>query len=146
MKMHISVRLWLLIGLIAMLSGCGSGASLKDIPGSVSVDGKAADGAVVMFHPTDASLPHVATGQAGADGKFHVTYNQKKGIPVGKYKVTVIWPDPSMKPTESQKMMGLAPDAPDLLKGKYGSKTNSPLEMDVTSGMKELPPIEIKGM
>jgi len=143
--MQIHGRLWLVIGLIAVLSGCGSGASLKDIPGSISVDGKGADGAVVMFHAADASLPHVATGQADADGKFHVTYNQQKGIPVGKYKVTVIWPDPSMKPTESQKMMGLTPDAPDLLKGKYGSKSSSTIEIEVTSGMKELPSIEIKG-
>jgi hypothetical protein len=138
-------RLCLVIGLISVLLGCGSGASLNDIPGSVRVDGKGADGAVVLFHSADGSIPHVATGQADADGKFHVTYNQQKGIPVGKYKVTVVWPDPAMKPTESQKMMGLTPDAPDLLKGKYGSKSSSTIEIEVTSGMKELPSIEIKG-
>jgi hypothetical protein len=143
--MQISVRLGLVIGLLVMLVGCGSGASLNDIPGSVSVDGKAPEGAVVMFHPMDSSIPHVATGQTGADGKFHVTYDKKVGIPVGKYKVTVVWPDPAMKPTESQKMMGLAPDAPDLLGGKYASKASTPLEMEVTSGMKELRPIEVKG-
>jgi hypothetical protein len=143
--MHISVRLWLVFGLLAILSGCGSKVSVNDIPGSVSVDGKAPEGAVVMFHPMDASVPNVATGQTGADGKFRVNYDKKVGIPAGKYKVTVVWPDPASKPTESQKMMGIAPDAPDLLGGKYASKASTPLEMEVTSGMKELPPIEVKG-
>ena len=142
--MQTSVRFWSIVGSLMVLVGCGSGVSLNDIPGSVSVDGKPADGAVVMFHPLDASIPHVGTGQAGADGKFHVTYDKRMGIPNGKYKVTVIWPDPAAKPTESQRMMGLAPDAPDLLAGKYASKGTSPLELEVTSGLKELPPIDCK--
>lgn len=143
MKMHNSARAWLIVGFVAMMFGCGS-VSLNDIPGSVSVDGKAPDGAVLLFHPLDAKMTSVGSGQAGADGKFRVNYDKRAGIPVGKYKVTVIWPDPASKPSDSQRMMGLAPDVPDLLGGKYASKASTPLEIEVTSGMKELPPIECK--
>jgi hypothetical protein len=143
--MHTSVRLSLVVGLLALSIGCGSKANLNNVTGSVSVDGKPAEGAVVMFHPTDPSIKNVASAIAGADGKFQVTYEKQTGIPVGKYKVTVIWPDPATpKPTDAERMTGLGPEAPDLLAGKYASRGTTPLEIEVTGGMKELPPLDCK--
>ena len=137
--------LWLLVGMVAVSGGCGSsGPTLVDLPGSVSVDGAAPEGAIVMFHPTDPKIQHVATAVSGSDGKFRVNCDKRNGIPSGDYKVTVVWPDPSVKPTDSQRMMGLAPDAPDLLEGKYATPKKTTLTIKVTDGMKELPPIEIK--
>ncbi|MCU0707295.1 MAG: carboxypeptidase-like regulatory domain-containing protein [Pirellula sp.] len=130
--------------LAATFTGCESGMTLYDIPGSISIDGAAPEGATVMFHPTNDKLGYVATANVGSDGKFKILCNAKPGIPEGSYKVTVTWPDPSKKPTQQQMMTGLVDDAPDLLKGAYAGKASTPLTMDVTPSMKELPPIEIK--
>jgi hypothetical protein len=126
------------------VSGCGSGPRLYDIPGSITINGTAPEGATVMFHPVDDKLGYVPTANVGSDGKFKVVCNMKPGIPEGNYKVTVVWPDPSKKPTQQQMMTGLGGDAPDLLKGAYASKASTPLTMEVKSSMKEIPPIEIK--
>ncbi len=114
-----------------------------DIPGSISVDGKSPEGATIMFHPTDPKQPLVSTAAVGTDGKFKVVTDMNPGIPVGSYKVTVIWPDPSKQPTAAQRMTGLHDDGPDLLGGKYANRDQSPLTMEVTGDMKELPNISI---
>ena len=67
----------------------------------------------------------------------------RPGIPVGSYDVTVTWPDPSVKPTESQRMQGLFDGGPDLLKGKYSMLGKSGLVQEVTASSKDLPPIEL---
>jgi hypothetical protein len=141
--MRNKICLGFLVGMFAMSVGCGSGPTLTDLPGSISVDGAAPEGAVVMFHPTDPK-DQVATAVATSNGSFRVNCNKQKGIPAGDYKVTVIWPDPSVKPTDRERMTGLAPDAPDLLEGKFATPQKTTLTMKVTDGMKELPPIEIK--
>jgi hypothetical protein len=144
-KRQPSFALALLLCSVALVfSGCESGLTLYDIPGSISVDGAAPDGATIMFHPIDEKLGYVATANVGSDGKFKVLCNTKPGIPEGSYKVTVTWPDPSKKPSQQQMMTGLIDDAPDLLRGAYAAKAGTPLSMEVNSSMKELPLIEIK--
>jgi acetoacetate decarboxylase len=97
-----------------------------------------------MFHPNDKKVTFVPTAHVGSDGKFKVVSDLKPGIPAGNYKVTVIWPDPSKKPSQSQMMTGLFEDAPDMLKGAFASPDKTPLAMEVTSSLKELPVLEIK--
>lgn len=128
---------------LMLLPGCGSGPSLYDIPGSITVDGAAVEGANIMFHPDDPKAAWVPTASSGPDGKFHVTCLTKPGIPLGTYKVTVVWPDPSKKPTQQQMMTGLYEDAPDMLKGAFAAKASTPLKIEVTSTMKELPPLQL---
>lgn len=135
--------LWILIGLVAISSGCGSGPRLYDIPGTITIDGTIPDGATVMFHPTDIKLGYVAIANIGPEEKYKVTCETKPGIPAGSYKVTVTWPDPAKKPSFANMNSGTMEDAPDLLKGAYASKHNTPLTMEVTSSMKEIPPITI---
>jgi hypothetical protein len=86
----------------------------------------------------------IPSAQADASGKFTIITDGKNGIPTGSYDVTVTWPDPSVKPTESQRMQGLAEPGPDLLAGKYGKKGASGLKVDISAASKELPAFDLK--
>ena len=131
---------WLVIGLC--LCGCSNSPSLVPVTGSVTVGGKPATGAVIMFHPEDEAQA-VASGVADSEGKFKLVSGGESGVITGRYKVTVIWPDPSKKPTEAQVMMGTADTGPDLLKGKYALKNKTPLTTEITASTVNLPPFEL---
>lgn len=127
------------LSLVLLFLGCGpSGPQIVHVVGSITVGGKPAEGAILYFHPATDALS-TASATAKPDGTFVVMYNSAEGIPVGKYKVTAIWPDPAKKPTQAQLMMGTAEVGPDLLKGKYATKAGTSLEVDITGQTKELP-------
>ncbi|MFM2217228.1 MAG: hypothetical protein RL240_1546 [Planctomycetota bacterium] len=127
------------------LTGCGNGGpSLVNVTGTINVDGKPAEGATMIFFPNDAAMTLIPSAQADAGGKFTVITDGKNGIPTGSYDVTVTWPDPSVKPTESQRMQGLSEPGPDLLAGKYGKKGASGLKVDISASSKELPAFDLK--
>jgi hypothetical protein len=107
--------------------------------------GKPASGAVLMFHPDTDPTGVTASGTAGEDGTFVLTSGVDKGVTPGTYTVTVVWPDPSVKPTAAQMMQGMIEQGPDLLKGAYATKNVSKLKMEITSATTELPPIEVDG-
>jgi hypothetical protein len=136
-----SVGLALALTLV-VLCGCSKGPRLVPVTGKVTVGGKPAEGAVAMFHPDDSTLP-VSSATATADGTLSPYTNSQPGLMEGHYKVTITYPDPTKKPTQAQIMMGTADVGPDLLKGKYGSKTTTTLSADVTAGMQTLPPFEL---
>ena len=127
------------------LPGCGSRqGSYVDVEGSVSVDGKPAAGATVMFFPTHSSARYVSTGQVGDDGKFKLVTETKPGVPVGNYEVTVTWPDPSAEPSDAQRMQGIVEDGPDVLNGRYANRNASGLIADIEKGQKEVGPFALK--
>lgn len=132
--------------LTIFVSGCSvsDDEKLIQVFGSIKVDGKPAEGATLLFHPEGAQASTVASGTSGSDGKFALISNMKAGIAAGKFKITVIWPDPSVKPTEKQMMSGMSFDAPDLLKGRFVMKEKSGLTAEISSSTKELPPFELK--
>jgi hypothetical protein len=115
-----------------------------EVTGSVKVDGKPADGATIMFFPENSSARFVSTGQVGPDGSYSLTTELQTGIPVGKYQVTVIWPDPGQRAEGAKMFQGVAEDGPDLLKGKYALRMDSGLSADITRGMKEIPRFDLK--
>lgn len=121
--------------------GCGSSSSLVPATGSVSVKGKPAAGAMVLFHSqiSDAVTP---SGAVAEDGTFKLMSGLEPGIAPGKYNVTITWPDPSKKPTANQIMMGLVEPGPDLLKGKYATKATTTLSADITSSTTTIPAFE----
>ncbi|MCY3004533.1 MAG: hypothetical protein NTV29_00990 [Planctomycetota bacterium] len=122
------------------LTGCGSGGpSLVQVTGSVTVDGKPANGATLIFHPTGKEMKLIPAATSDENGKFQLATSAKVGVPVGAYDVTVVWPDPSVQPTAAQKMQGLGDPGPDLLNGKYAKKGASGLKSEITSSTKELP-------
>jgi hypothetical protein len=131
---------------VMFLSACSSSPSLEPVSGKVLVAGKPAVGAMVMFIP-EAPDPKVfpATAIADADGNFTLASNDQKGVGVGKYIVTVTWPDPNKKITDAQRMMGVSIyDFPDQLGGRYGTREKSSLRAEVKAGPNVLAPFELK--
>jgi hypothetical protein len=127
---------------LMVISGC-SGSGLVPITGTVMVDGSPAEGAVLLFHPTDDPRGTVATGVVEADGRYKLVSNMREGVAPGKYKVSISWPDPKVQPTESQKMMGTVEPGPDLLKGKYATRESTTLTAEITGSTKEIPPFDL---
>ena len=131
----------LLVGGLVLVAGCAkSGEKLYPVKGKISVDGKPADGAILLFHPQGGG--QVSTATADANGNYACVHNTAPGIPTGKYTITVSWPDPAKRNATST-AMGQTPDVPDLLRGKYAMRERSTLTIDVTPTTTELPPIEI---
>jgi hypothetical protein len=128
-------------------ASCSGEEQLHPVTGSVRVDGKPANRAVVMFHPENpVSLNETAaTAVTAEDGTFKLATGTKHGVKSGKYIVTVVWPDPNKPLTDAQKMMGVSPyDAPDLLGGRYSTKEKSSLRAEVKSGPNDLEPFDLK--
>jgi len=127
--------------------GCGSDAGLHPVTGKVLVDGKPAVGALVMFiadAPADMTASP-ATATVAADGTFTMATGVAGGVKPGKYIATVVWPDPSVKITDAQRMMGAsASDAPDLLKGRFATRELSKLKVEVKPGANALEPFLLK--
>src|SRR3954451_14894602 len=70
------------------------------VKGELTVGGKPAEGATVMFQPREAEPTDWAAGYpratVGADGKFEVsTYGENDGAPAGDYVILVTWPTPN---------------------------------------------------
>lgn len=133
-----------LLALASVGSGCSGGKPIALVTGTVLVDGKPADGATIFFHPKDDPAGMTATGTVDVEGHYAVTSALEKGLTVGSYDVTVIWPDQSKQPTQQEIMMGTAEDGPDLLKGKYAKRGDSQLQAEISTSTKELPPFELK--
>jgi hypothetical protein len=104
----------LALALLAALVGCGG--SKGKITGKITKGGqpiKVSDQGKVML----ILIPDPATGNTypchvQPDGTFDCSGNDGKGIPTGKYKVTVEVPDPY-------------PAGPDQLGGKYKEATTT---------------------
>jgi len=146
----LKTRWWAVLGLAAVtLSGCGAGGTkLIQATGSITVDGKPAEGAVLLFHPEDNEIASVSSGVATPDGKFSIVTNAEPGIPAGTYKVTITWPDPAVKPPEGAAAFGKGfgdgwEPGPDLLRGRYVAKERSGLSITIDAATKELPAFEL---
>lgn len=126
------------------VGGCGDSRKLVPVSGSVTVDGEPAVGATLLFHPESDPAGVTASGTVRDDGTFTLVSGMDKGLTAGKYIVTVSWPDPSVKPTEAQMMMGMAEPGPDLLKGRYATKQGSGLSVEIAADTQQLPPFELE--
>jgi len=138
------VQIVLALSSLLMFAGCsGETSNLVQATGTVTVDGKPAVGASVIYFPnpiTEATT--VAAGAADQDGKYTLKSDLKPGIAPGNYKVTVIWREPA-KQNESTLSMGDIKDPPDLLKGRYADPNRSKLLAEISGSTTELPPIKL---
>lgn len=141
---RMKVRVVLVLSSLLLLAGCGGESSdLVQATGTITVDGKPAAGAGVIYFPSTATdATTVASGAADQNGKYTLMSDVKPGIAPGNYKVSVIWRDPA-KQNESAMSMGEIKDPPDLLKGRYADPNRSKLTAEVTESTTELPPIEL---
>lgn len=118
---------------MGLLAGCGGNdRNWKEtipVSGSVMVDGKPAEGVMVVFHPEggmDTAQPTETKSMTDKEGKFvATTYEVGDGAPPGAYKVTLTWPKLN---TISMSFDG------DKFKGKYAKPDRSKFEVEVTSG------------
>lgn len=81
--------------LVCLVSGCGGAdrMSLVEVTGTITLDGKALEGAQVVLQPVavaDPKFKRPTRAVTDAQGKFSPqTYGDDKGMPQGKYKVGV---------------------------------------------------------
>ncbi len=133
-----------LLGAVVLLAvlqaGCGGPGWLKTYPvkGVVRVDGKAAKGVFVTFHPRErvGERPYIPSGQTDENGEFKLsTFETGDGAPPGEYDVTVTWPvrfNPISTHWEG-----------DQLNGRYAKKEDSAIRITVEKKPQELAPIEV---
>jgi hypothetical protein len=131
------------LGLISLV-GCGDGKlPLYPVTGSVLVDSKPAEGAMVIFCPVEGtSSPELQEerpfGVTGPDGKFVITtFLKDDGIPAGDYKVLAQW---AVRGAAYDERSG----AVDRLRGRYMNLQNTPLAATITEETLELPPFDLK--
>ena len=131
----------LVAGLALMPLACrGDKARLPTfaVTGKVTIDGKPAEHATVVFHPAGASVPDAVKprGKVGADGSFTLTtYAGNDGAPAGSYRVTVqLW------------LAGARSDDPpsNRLSPKLASPETSPLTATVLAAPTTLEPFALK--
>ena len=127
------------------LPGCGDDGKIGRYPvnGSVSVDGKAAAGAVTFFCPVGGP-PELQKlrpmGVTDTDGKFQLTSFEKgDGAPAGQYKVIIMWPKSGPPAQDGSVQMG-----PDRLQNRYMNLEKSQLTAEVKAGNNDLPPFDLK--
>lgn len=133
---------WMLPLLLLAAAGCSGAkdwhARTQVVRGTLLINGKPAQGAIVTFHPQGdpVDIRHsLPWGKTDDEGNFTLrTYAQGDGAPPGKYDVTLVW---SINPSE----MG----SPDQLAGKFDDVAESPFMVTIEEGQSELAPLELKG-
>jgi hypothetical protein len=111
--------------------------------GKVTANGQPVEGAKVVFYGTTPDLSPQGTappvGQTDSSGEFRLrTYDPEDGAPVGKFNVTVYWPEPLPPDADTEKYQ-----RKDRFKGRYIDPQKSGLTAKVPEGGGELPPIEL---
>src|SRR5262245_61947820 len=120
-------RLGATLLLLSPLS-CGSSTAQKKlfpVRGTVLLDGKPAEGALVTLQPTDASVGTAIAprGQVQADGSFAIaTYKPGDGAPTGEYKVTILW-----YPADARQRLMEGKPLGNKFPSQYGDAKTSPL-------------------
>ncbi len=121
--------------LLAALPGCGSDRpDTVPVSGKVTYQGKAVNGARVMFMATGATSAQAppATGETDTEGRFSLmTFVPGDGAAVGSYKVLITKreeiPDPK-QPNSPYKVTR------DLLPPRYGNASQTDLKAEVKAG------------
>jgi hypothetical protein len=95
------------------------------VTGKVTLDGKPHANAVVSFNSDAGS----ATGTTDANGQYELAYTDKKGAPVGHYKVSVTTMPPA---TSGPDISQLPSDSPEYAKaiasgGNYKTDWKEPI-------------------
>lgn len=128
---------------LVALAGCGDGKIARyPVTGSVTIDGKPAEGVMVIFCPVGGSeelQKQRPFGFTGADGSFELTTVSKAdGSPAGEYKVLAQWP---AKVSDGRDGGGLGPDR---FRGRYMNLATTQLTAAIQEGPTELPPFDLK--
>lgn len=135
--------------ILLVISGCGRGRiPTYPVSGTVNVDARPADGAIIIFCPATAGTELDSVRPAGktdAAGKFQLTtFEPGDGAPAGEFKVLVKWPASTLAGDDRERRPGSANKGPDRLKGKYYNQESTPITATIQKGANDLPPFELK--
>ena len=128
----------LLLLLAALSAGCSeersSSVPVHPVSGQVTLNGRPAARAVVVFHPKDkAGEFPFPTAVADANGKFQLsTYKPTDGAPVGEYVITV-----ELRPFVLKD--GDYEPGPNQVNPKYSKASTSNLLIRVAEGTNQVP-------
>ncbi|HOM17521.1 MAG TPA: carboxypeptidase-like regulatory domain-containing protein [Thermoguttaceae bacterium] len=119
---------FVLLGVVVCLAGCGRKENLTPVSGTVLLDGKPLDGATVTFHPVKGGA--VGHAKTDASGRFTVMTGTLHGLKPGEYIVTV------QKTGEAAQGDSLAPEKPPamLTPLQYANVKQSPLKYTAPGG------------
>ncbi len=140
---------WSLTGLCLLaflLPGCGGGSagpqlSLAPVTGTVMADGEPLANAMVMFAPYEGDAVRAAYGVTDQSGKYELLYEEKKGCPPGKYRITIskfAMPDGSLFPRDMPQEEQMA-EGKEHVPAKFSDPAQTKLFQDVTADGGEFP-------
>ncbi|MCH5372923.1 MAG: carboxypeptidase-like regulatory domain-containing protein [Planctomycetes bacterium] len=87
------IRLLSMLGMAAILAGCGGGSNLSTVTGTVTMDGAPVEAASVAFTPEEGSQ---SFGVTDASGHYELYFaGDTKGAVTGKHTVRITTPSPS---------------------------------------------------
>ena len=114
---------------LCILLGCSGGPALYPVTGTVTLEGKTQEGAIVRFYPQGNTPGNGGIGITDDAGKFEILAepSKNKGLPAGSYQIVISRmrradgskPDPNTPPIES--------DASEKIPAPYSSKRDSTL-------------------
>jgi hypothetical protein len=118
------MRRLVVMSLLLLCCGCGSGPDMAPVSGRITVDGKPVAGLRVSFAPIG-SKEHAfpgpgSVGHTDADGRFtlHSLKDKKAGAVIGKCRVRVVSlgsADPNKLPTHDKRIPARFNDATTLV-------------------------------
>ena len=114
--------------LVALVCGCGESNPLgrKAISGTVNLDGAPVKQGSINFQPLQKG--GVSSGSVIKDGKYSMPAD--KGLPTGKYRVTISAADSAASGLGPDGMPGSAPPAPkELIPAKYNTESKETVEV-----------------
>jgi hypothetical protein len=126
-------RVYVLAFCLVLVFGCGSRTELYPAHGKVYVDGRPAEGAIVVFHSKaeSESSVHKPSAVVDAEGSFVLEAEP------GDYRVAVVWYNQA---SQADRVTGAVPIR---LDPRYGDPRTSPLKVDIGPSANELPPFQL---
>ena len=132
------------VGFLVLLTGCSSQTALHPVRGKVLVNGRPAQGAVVVFHPAStaaADAPRPAA-RVEADGTFALsTFVPGDGAPAGDYVVAISWV--ARPPATAALTRANAPPI-GKLDPTYADPRRTPLRAQIAAGANEIPTFTLR--
>ncbi len=145
---------------LVVLTGCikhDDRVAVHQASGTVTFDGKPAEGVVLQLIPTDDSSPAAQAGlkpgaRTAADGSYQVmTYQTADGAPTGTYQIILFWPPDaptSMEDMQRERNRPARPQnvpggPPDRFAGKYFSAEKTQWTVTIQDGPNTIEPIHI---
>ncbi|MGL4943402.1 MAG: carboxypeptidase regulatory-like domain-containing protein [Thermoguttaceae bacterium] len=134
--------------LLAMVIGCGKKLpdgmpKLYPVRFQVTQSDKPCAGASVRLIP-EGDSPWIVGGTSDANGMVAPqTHGEYPGVPVGKYKVTVMKVDIELGPPSTSMYDSQRSEAFTLVDEKYANPKTTPLQLEVVAGANDIKPFDV---